>query len=58
MFDKLLALISVASLIGFIGILIYFVAEPDLTIICMIVLVMAVFDFYLLTKSKPPETET
>ncbi|MEZ5931358.1 MAG: hypothetical protein R3F54_05315 [Alphaproteobacteria bacterium] len=53
MLDKILALISIASFIGFISILIYYVTEPDLTIICIIVLVMAAFDFFLLTRNKP-----
>lgn len=53
MLDKALAAISIASLIGFMSILIYYVAEIDLTIITVVVLVMAVVDFYLLTTAKP-----
>lgn len=52
MLDKLLALISIASFAGFVGILIYYVTEPDLTIICVAVVIMAVVDFYLLTSTK------
>ncbi|MGI9436107.1 MAG: hypothetical protein ACR2Q4_14980 [Geminicoccaceae bacterium] len=55
MLDKVLALISVTGLIVFVGILVYYVAEPDLTIICVVVLLMAVFDFYLLTRHKAPK---
>jgi hypothetical protein len=53
MLDKLLALISIACFAGFVGILIYYVTEPDLTIICIIVVAMAVVDFYLLTRAEP-----
>lgn len=53
MLDKLLAAISIMCLAGFVGILIYYVAEPDLTIVCVVVVLMGAFDFYLLTRSKP-----
>lgn len=53
MLDKLLALISIACFTGFVGILIYYVTEPDLTIICVSVVAMAIFDFFLLTREKP-----
>lgn len=53
MLDKLLALISIACFVGFVGILIYYVTEPDLTIICLGVVAMALFDFFLLTRGKP-----
>ena len=53
MLDRLLALISIGCFAGFVGILIYYVTEPDLTIICVAVVLMAVFDFFLLTRDKP-----
>lgn len=53
MFDKLLALVSITSFAAFVSILIYYVTEPDLTIICIVVILMAFFDFFLLTRSKP-----
>lgn len=53
MFDKFLALISILCFAGFVGILIYYVTEPDLTIICVGVVLMAFFDFFLLTRTKP-----
>jgi hypothetical protein len=53
MLDKFLALISIAGLVGFVGILIYYVAKPDLTVICIIVLAMAGFDFVRQTRAKP-----
>ena len=52
MLDRFLALISILTFAGFVGILIYYVTEPDLTIICVVVLLMAFFDFYLLTRAR------
>ena len=52
MLDRTLALISILAFAGFVGILIYYVTEPDLTIICVVVLAMAFFDFFLLTRGK------
>jgi len=45
MLDKVLAAVSIAMLIGFMLIVTVFVNEPDLWIIVVVVLVMAVFDF-------------
>ena len=53
MLDKFLALVSVLCFAGFVGILIHYVTEPDLTIICVGVVLMAFFDFFLLTRAKP-----
>jgi hypothetical protein len=55
MFDKLLALVSIASFAGFVGILIYYVPEPDLVVVCVAVVLMAFFDFFLLTRTKPKD---
>ena len=52
MLDKILAVTSLLCLIGFVAILVYYVREPDLTIVIVIVMVMAIYDFYLLTKPK------
>ncbi len=52
MLDKFLALLSISCFVGFVGILIAYVTEPDLTIICVGVLSMAVYDFYLLNRAK------
>ena len=46
MIDKLLAVISMACLAGFIGILVYFVGEVDLGIVCVLVVLMAFYDFF------------
>lgn len=45
MLDKLLATVSIAMLISFMLIVTVFVNEPDLWIIVVVVLVMAVIDF-------------
>ena len=58
MLDKILALISICCFIGFVGILIYYVTEPDLTIICVAVVLMAVFDFFLLNRSKADKDDS
>lgn len=57
MLDKFLALISILAFAGFVGILVYYVTEPDLTIICVAVVAMAFFDFYLLTRNKPEKDQ-
>lgn len=46
MIDKALAAISVACLIGFLGIIVWFVPDIDLIIITIGVLAMALYDFY------------
>ena len=48
MLDKALAIVSILGLTAFVGILVWFIREPDLTIIITIVVVMAAADFYLL----------
>ena len=49
MWDGILAALSLASLAAFVGVLIWYIAEPDLTIITIAVLILAAIDFYLLT---------
>lgn len=46
MIDKVLAAVSLAGLIAFMGIIVWFVPEPDLTIVTILVLAMAFRDFY------------
>jgi hypothetical protein len=53
MLDKFLALISLASLIGFVSVLITYIDEIDLTLVSVVVLIMAAYDFYLLNTAKP-----
>ncbi len=52
MLDRVLALVSMACFVVFVGILIAYVKEPDLIIICLIVITMAVFDFFQMTRNK------
>ena len=44
--DKLLAVLSMALFVAFLGILIWWVKEPDLIIVVVIVTVMAAIDFW------------
>ena len=44
--DKLLALISFAVICTFLGIMIYWVRDVDLTIVCLVILAMIGYDFY------------
>jgi hypothetical protein len=56
--DKFLAVFSLGGLIAFMAIAIYYIAEPDLTIVTVVVLLMAAYDFYRLNttdKPKPPK---
>lgn len=46
MLDKILATISLAMLIAFMGTVIGFVKEINLTVVVVIVLAMAVYDFW------------
>ncbi len=46
MLDKVLMTVSMLALIGFMGIVLVFVNELDLWLITVVVLVMAVHDFY------------
>ena len=52
MFDKFFACFSMLCLIGFVGIVLWFVDAWDLRIISIIVLCMASYDFYLLAYKK------
>jgi hypothetical protein len=51
MLDKVLAILSLAGLYGFMGLVISYIAEPDLIIITVAVLLMAAYDFYRLTTT-------
>ena len=46
MLDKILAAIAMLMLIGFVSIIVVFVMEPDLTIIIVGVLALAIYDFW------------
>lgn len=58
MLDKFLATVSIATLVVFMGIVAVFVNEPDLWIVIVAVLIMAIFDFVTTLreeKKKPPK---
>ena len=46
MMDKVFAAISLVMLFGFVGVVIGFVAEVDLAIVVIVVLLMATYDFW------------
>lgn len=56
MLDKVLAVISLTCLVAFVGVLVGFIAEIDLTIVVVVVLVMAAVDFFLILR-PPPKSE-
>ena len=45
--DKLLAALSMLLFVAFLGILVWWVKEPDLIIVVVVVTVMALYDFWL-----------
>jgi hypothetical protein len=56
MLDKVLATLSLGCLIGFMAFVVYYIAEPDLTIVTVVVLAMAIYDFYRLNTTDKPKT--
>ena len=46
MVDKLLAVLSIAILIGFVSFVVVYVNEPDLWAVVLVVVGMAIFDFW------------
>lgn len=52
MLDRFLAAISIAFLIAFMGVLVVYIGETALTVITVVVLLMAIADFYLLTRRR------
>lgn len=57
MLDKVLAGISIVLFLGFMGIVVVFVKEVDLTIIVVVVLMMAVYDFWRANRAKSENGE-
>lgn len=52
MFDKVLAVVAILTLAVFVSVVVWFVPEPDLIIVTVVVLAMAAFDFYLMAFRK------
>jgi len=52
--DKVLAVFSLGSLVAFMAIVIYYIAEPDLAIVTVAVLLMAAYDFFRLNTTDRP----
>ena len=57
MIDKILAFVSMGSLIGFVAIVAIWVNEPDLWVICIGVLAMGVYEFVSSIRSTKPDTD-
>ena len=57
MLDQALAVISLACLVAFVGVLIVYIAEIDLTLVSVVVVVLAAYDFFLLTRPQPKPDE-
>lgn len=55
--DRIIIILSLASLIGFCGVVMYYVAEPDLIIIMGICLGIAVYDFWVSVFAKKPDAK-
>lgn len=56
MIDKVLAGASIVCLMAFLGIIVWFVPSPDLIIVTLVVLAMALFDFYRSTFRNGPRS--
>lgn len=56
MLDKILVLISLLGLVAFLGVVLGFVAEPDLVIVTSLMVALAMHDFWI-SVFKPRETE-
>ncbi len=52
MADKIVALASLVGLIAFMGVVVWFVNEPDLWIVVILVLVMASYDFWITLRKS------
>ena len=46
MLDKVLAIFSLALLIAFTGVIVWYIARPNLTVIVVLVVALAVYDFW------------
>ena len=44
--DKIFAIIALAVLFGFLGIIAWFVPEPDLIIVFAVVCILVIYDFW------------
>ncbi len=52
MADKIIALLSIAAFIGFVGVVVVFVNEPDLWVVALVVSAMGLYDFVSATFGK------
>ncbi len=52
MLDRVLAVLSMAGLIAFTGVVVVFVREPDLTVVVVLCLLMGVYDFWTTLRAR------
>ncbi len=52
MLDKVLAIVAITTLFAFVGVVVWFVPDPALATVNIIVLAMVVYDFYPQTFRK------
>lgn len=53
MLDKFLVAVSLVALVAFCGVVVGFVAEPDLVIVTVLVLALAINDFWITVFRSP-----
>ncbi|MCG8354258.1 MAG: hypothetical protein MI920_01680 [Kiloniellales bacterium] len=51
MADKILAIFSLGGLVAFMGVVVWFINEPDLWIVTLLVLAMAAYDFWITLRA-------
>ena len=51
--DRILALVAMATLVAFVGLVAIFVGIPDLIVVCVVVLAMAIYDFWRALRPGP-----
>jgi hypothetical protein len=47
--DKIIAIVALLVLVAYLGVLVYFVPQPALTVVCVLTVLLAAFDFVRMT---------
>ncbi|MEM8797925.1 MAG: FeoB-associated Cys-rich membrane protein [Pseudomonadota bacterium] len=53
MIDKFIAILALLMLLTFVSVIIIWVPEPSLIIVCLVVVAMAAYDFYRMLVIEP-----
>ncbi len=56
MLDKVLVLVAMVALVAFLGVVIGFVAEPDLIVVTTLIIALAMHDFWISVFKKGADT--